>query len=84
MMEAQERTTSTGTEPEQLEGDFYIFVCMNAFLSDRLFSVSAFEGDREAIRTAENYEATLYRVTATGGEITDSRKLYDPWDCFND
>lgn len=64
---------------------YYSFDCMNAFLADKLFPVGTFEGgDREAIKTAANYEATLYKHTFENGERVDSVKLYDPWACFDD
>lgn len=63
---------------------FYTFDCMNAVLADRFFAETAFEGDSDAIKTAANYEATLYKHRFENGERTDTVKLYDPWDCFND
>ena len=64
---------------------FYTFDCMNAFLADKLFPVSTFEGgDREAIHTAANYEATLYKHRFCNGERVLSEKLYDPWAVFEE
>lgn len=62
---------------------FYTFDCMNAFLADRLFPESAFKGDKEAIKTASNYEATLYKHCFEDGEMISTEKLFDPWECFN-
>ena len=62
---------------------YYSFDCMNAFLSDRLFEAGAFEGDQDAINTAANYEAVLYKHKFCNGEKVDTEKLYDPWDIFN-
>lgn len=70
-------------EPE-LNGDYYFFDCLNAFVSDRYFEVSAFKGDADAISTAANYEATLYRYTYVHGERTKRTVLYDPWACFEE
>ena len=64
-------------------GSYYYFDCMNAFLTDRLFPVAAFEDEREAIKTAANYEATLYRLTYKNGRRVESKTIYDPWQCFN-
>ena len=74
---------TTGRQQELLDGDYYFFDCMNAFITDRYFEVSAFDGDPDAIKTAANYEATLTRLTFSQGELTGSKTLYDPWDCFN-
>jgi len=63
---------------------FYTFDCMNAFLADRYFKESAFQGDADAIKTAANYEATLYKHRFVNGERTLTEKLYDPWDSFNE
>lgn len=64
---------------------FYTFDCMNAFLADKLFPVATFEGgDAEAIKTAANYEATLYKHTFQDGERVECVKLYDPWACFDE
>lgn len=63
---------------------YYYFDCMDAVLGDRLWAASAFEGDQDAIKTAANYEATLYKLTFTNGEKTGSETLYDPWACFDD
>lgn len=63
-----------------LTGIYYSFDCMNAFLEDKLFPASAFASDREAIRTAANYEATLYKHTYNHlGVRTSTKTIYDPW-----
>ena len=51
---------------------------MNAFVTDRYFEVSAFKNDADAISTAENYEATLYRLTYKHGERVKTVVLYEP------
>lgn len=70
-------------EPE-LHGDFYFFDCMNACVTDRYFKVSAFKDDADAISTAANYEATLYRYTYEYGERVKTTVLYEPWACFDE
>ena len=66
---------------EVLNGEYYFMDCMNAFVNDGLFPVSEFESDQDAIRTAADYEATLYRLTFKDGEETGSVTLYDPIYC---
>ena len=70
--------------PEPVIEYYYSFDCMNAFLADKLFKADTFEGDQDAIKTAANYEATLYKHRFVNGEKTLSEKLYDPWDCFEE
>ena len=62
------------------EGVYYSFDCMNAFLEDKLFPASEFENEREAIKIAANYEATLYKHTFnSNGVKTNTKTLYDPY-----
>lgn len=70
-------------EPE-LHGEYYFFDCLNAFLTDRYFKLSAFEGDQDAIKTAANYEATLYKYKFNHGERVESSVLYDPYKSFEE
>lgn len=65
------------------DGYYYFFDCMNAFLN-KLFTESAFEGDKDAIHTAADYEAILYKYKYENGERTESKTLYDPWGCFDE
>ena len=51
----------------------YIFDCMNAFLSDRIFVL---EDDHKAIEIATNYEATCYKIDDNG----ERHCIYDPYD----
>jgi len=84
--EAQEPTpeqAEPAAEETTADGVYYFFDCMNAFLTDRLFMAAAFDGEQEAIKTAANYEATLYRLTYKGGERVESKTIYDPWQCFD-
>lgn len=65
------------------DGYYYFFDCMNAFLN-KLFTESAFEGDKDAIHTAADYEAILYKYKYKDGERVESKTLYDPWSCFDE
>lgn len=67
-----------------LNGDYYYFDCLNAFVSDRYFELTAFKDEQEAINTAANYEATLYKYHFEHGELAHTETIYDPWDSFND
>lgn len=70
--------------PEKiLHGTYYYMDCMNAFVNDGLFPAKEFKDDKEAIQTAGNYEATLYKYEYQNGERVSSIVLYDPWECFN-
>ena len=64
--------------PKLQDGDYYYFDCMNADINDQLYSVNYFTGDAEAIRSAANYEATLYRHTYKDGQRVKSETLYEP------
>lgn len=71
-----------GLSPQapRLNGTFYYFDCMNAFVNDGLFNAAEFEGDAEAIRHAANYEATLYKYEYNKGDMISSAIIYEP--CF--
>lgn len=66
---------------EPLNGSYYFMDCMNAFVNNGLFPAAEFADDREAIRTAANYEATLYRYEYRDGERISSKVLYEPRYC---
>ena len=66
-----------------LNGIYYFMDCMNAFVNDGLFKASEFKDEQEAITTAANYEATLYKYEFRHGEKISSRVIYDPWEIFN-
>lgn len=72
-----------GLAPAQarLNGSYYFMDCMNAFVNNGLFPAAEFADDAEAIRTAANYEATLYRYEYRDGERISSRVLYEPRYC---
>lgn len=63
---------------------FYYFDCMNAVLGDKLWALTAFEGDQDAKKTAADYKATLYKLTYENGERVACETLYDPWACFDE
>ena len=68
--------------PERkLQGTYYYMDCMNAFVNDGLFPASEFKDDKEAIRTASDYEATLYKYVFENGERVSTEILYDPIYC---
>ena len=59
-----------------MEGLYY-FVSMNAFING-IFPAAEFKDDTDAIQTAAEYEATLYKYEYRNGERIGSRILYDP------
>lgn len=67
-------------EPE-LNGIYYYFDCMSTPPGGKLYALTAFEGDQDAIKTAANYEATLYKNEYKNGYRVNSEILYDPWSC---
>lgn len=66
-----------------LHGIYYYMDCMNAFVNGGLFPEKEFTDEQEAINTAANYEATLYKYEFRHGEKISSRVIYDPWEIFN-
>lgn len=60
------------------DGSYYFMDCLNAFVNDGLFPAGDFADDAEAIRTAANYEATLYKYEYRNGERISNRVLYEP------
>lgn len=69
-------------EPETADGVYYFMDCLNAFVSDRLLPAGDFAGDADAIQTAANYEATLYKYEYRDGQRISSAVLYEPFACF--
>lgn len=66
-------------------GDYYYFDCMSSPPGGRYYEAAAFAGDQDAINTAANYEATLYKVTFDrNGDRARKVTLYDPWACFEE
>ena len=72
-----------GLSPQaiRLNGTYYHFECMNAFVNDGLFKAAEFDGDADAIQHAANYEATLYKYEYKDGEIISSAVIYEPRFC---
>ena len=60
------------------DGSYYFMDCMNAFVNDGLFPAAEFKDDADAIQTAANYEATLYKYEYRHGERISSAVLYEP------
>lgn len=56
---------------------FYVLSCGNSQAAGT-YPETAFSGPAEAIQTAADYEATLYRVTYQDGQQTGAQLLYSP------
>ena len=70
--------------PEKLlHGTYYFMDCMNAFINNGVFPASEFKDEQEAIQTAGDYEATLYKYEYRNGRRVSSTDLYDPWQVFD-
>lgn len=67
---------------KSINGEFYYFDCLNAFINEGYFPVSDFKDEKEAIEYAINYEAELYKLTIKDNAIVSSKKIYDPFDIF--
>lgn len=61
----------------------YYFDCLNDLGNNNYIDKDYFKNDNEAIKLAQNYETTLYKIT-----INNKTKqqiwtlLYEPWDIF--
>lgn len=64
--------------PQRRTGEYYVMECMNAFVDGKLIPAADFEDQNEAIQTAANYEATLYRVKFDDGELIERETIYTP------
>lgn len=60
------------------DGFYYYMDCLNAFVNDGLFPAREFTDDADAIRTAADYEATLYKFEYRDGQRISSSVLYEP------
>ena len=78
-------------EQEQTQQFYYFFDCLDGVLSDRYLTARELAqlltgaadpmSEREIIKTARNYEATLYRYTLDAdGNPTNEKCIYDPFD----
>ena len=63
-----------------MNGVYYIFDCFNAILEGRYWPEKAFNGDGDAIKTARDYEAVLYKVEFLHDNLIDRIILYNPFD----
>lgn len=63
---------------KRLNGTYYFMDCMNAFVNNGLFPAGDFKDDADAIQTAANYEATLYKYEYRDGRQISSTVLYEP------
>lgn len=68
----------TAHKDRKLDGLYYHFDCMNAFVNDGLFPAGDFTGRAEAIQKAADYEATLYRYEYRDGKLISTETLYEP------
>lgn len=66
---------------KELDGTYYFFECMNAFVNG-YFKISEFKDEQEAIKTALDYEATLYKEEYRDGELINNAVIYDPFDIY--
>lgn len=64
-----------------LDGLYYEFDCMNAFVEGKLFPAEEWT-EEEAIAKAADYEATLYLHEIRNGETVNTRTLYDPFTIY--
>ena len=60
------------------DGEYYYMACLNALVNDGLFPAAEFKNDSDAIQTAANYEATLYKYEYKDGQRISSKILYEP------
>jgi hypothetical protein len=67
---------------KELDGTYYFFECLNAFVNNGLFKESEFKDDQDAINTASDYEATLYKEEWENGKLIKNRIIYDPFRCY--
>lgn len=77
---------------EKLNGTYYLFDCLDGVIGDRLLTLEELRQamtwenvtytEKDAKRIAIYYEATLYRYKYKGGEVKESKILYDPWKIF--
>lgn len=72
-------------EEQELNGCYYFFDCLGLLfngdhtgLPDNFIPASAFKDDKEAISTAANYEATLYKYEYKHGDRVSTATLYEP------
>ncbi len=65
-------------ELEFKNGCYYLFDCMGVLNNDNnLFPATDFKDDQDAINTAVNYEADLYKIVFVDGDIVDEVLLHE-------
>lgn len=60
----------------------YYFDCLNDLGNDNYFDKDYFKNDNEAIKLAQNYEVTLYKITTNKNKQQTWTLLYEPWSMF--
>ena len=70
------------TEGEMLNGDYYYFDCLEDLGQDNLYPTNKFRSERQAVLTARQYEANLFKRSYDHGNITNEVKLHDTFDVF--
>ena len=63
---------------KRLNGSYYYFECMTAFVNDGLFPTVQFKDDAEAIKMAADYEATLIKYEYRDGRRISGEIIYQP------
>ena len=66
-----------------LDGNYYEFICMNAFVDGKLIKSTDFKNDREAIQFGANYEAYVNKVVFKDNVLKSRKQIYDPMSCFD-
>ena len=61
----------------------YYFDCLNDLGNDNYFDKDYFKNDNEAIKLAQNYEATLYKIITNKNKQQTWTLLYEPWSMFD-
>lgn len=74
---------------DQQNGIYYYFDCMDGIIGERFFTPAEIAqiltgqpepiSEKELIKAAANYEATLYRHEVKDGQISLTTTLYSCW-----
>ena len=59
------------------DGTYFYLDCQNDFVRG-IYPESDFRGTDDAIQTAANYEAVLYKIEYQAGEMASCMVVYDP------
>lgn len=65
-------------QPKVKDGTYYMIECGNAVVDGFLLPAKDFTDDADAIRTAADYEGTLYKMEYKDGQEINYTILYDP------